>query len=238
MVPAFGLPTFTPFGLKLILYLRMRSLPFRVVVEHDPGRAPKGKLPWIVDGDHVIADSGFIVDDLEARYPPGIDGHLSSAEAARAHALRRMVEESLCFSILYFRWIDDATYLTATDAVLAAMPRPVRSLARPLIRRRILRDLRGQGVLRHSREEVARLGTADLAALAEQLGEAPYMLGTRPCSLDATAAAFLAALLLVPFDNALARAAQGHENLVRYCERMQPLMNIETARPATPVLQP
>lgn len=221
MVPAFGLPTFTPFGLKLILYLRMASLPFRIVVEHDPSRGPRGKFPWIVDGDRTVADSGFIVGYLEERYAPGLDDHLTSAERARAHALRRMIEESLCFSILYFRWVDDATYRTATDAALVGMPGPVRAVARPLIRRRILRDLRGQGVLRHTPEEVARLGGDDLDALAHQLGDRPYVMGDAPCSLDATAAAFLAVLLHVPFDNPLARAGRRHDNLVRYTDRMR-----------------
>ncbi|HJL20454.1 MAG TPA: glutathione S-transferase family protein [Sandaracinaceae bacterium LLY-WYZ-13_1] len=221
MVPAFGLPTFTPFGLKLILYLRMASLPFRIVVEHDPSRGPKGKFPWIVDGERTLADSGFIVRYLEERFNPGLDHHLTAEARARAHALRRMLEESLCFSILYFRWVDDATYRTATDVALVGMPRPVRAVARPLIRRRILRDLRGQGVLRHAPEEVAQLGRADLDALAQQLGDQPHVMGAKPCSLDATVAAFLAVLLRVPFDNPLARAARRHDNLVRYTNRME-----------------
>jgi hypothetical protein len=46
MVQAWGLPTFTPFGLKLIAYMRMADIRFSIVVEHDPRRAPTKNFPW------------------------------------------------------------------------------------------------------------------------------------------------------------------------------------------------
>ena len=33
-----------------------------------PSEAPKGKLPYIEDGDEVLADSGFIVMHLKTNY--------------------------------------------------------------------------------------------------------------------------------------------------------------------------
>ena len=223
MVPSWGLPTFTPFGLKLIAYMKLAAIPFRVVVEHDPRRGPKGKFPWIVDDGTVVGDSGFIVRHLIARHGDRLDGWLDPQARGIAHAHRRMVEESLCFSLLFFRWTDDETYLRATDVALAGMPVLLRGVARPLIRRRILRDLWGQGVLRHARSEVLELAASDLDALAVQLGERPFMLGDRPCSLDATVGAFLAVLLLPPLENELKLHAQSLPALVRYCERMREL---------------
>jgi glutathione S-transferase len=220
MAPAWGLPTFTPFGLKLIAYMRLCEIPFRIVVEHNPARGPKGKFPWIVDAGTTVGDSGFVVQYLAEVHGARLDAWHSAPERALAHALRRMVEESLCFSILYFRWTDDTTYLAATDVALRAMPPLLRLLARPLIRKRILRDLWGQGVGRHQHADVLRLGQDDLDALAGVLGEREYLLGDRPSAVDASAAAFLSVLMRPPLELELADHARSHANLVAYEGRM------------------
>lgn len=64
MVPAWGLPTFTPFGLKLIAYMQMASIQYEIVVEHDPTRGPTNKFPWIVDEGRILGDSSVIVERL------------------------------------------------------------------------------------------------------------------------------------------------------------------------------
>lgn len=220
MAPAWSLPTFTPFGLKLIAYMRLCELPFRVVVEANPMRGPKHKFPWIVDAGTTIADSGFIVRHLIDVHGADLDRWHSDHERALAHALRRMIEESLCFTILYFRWTDEPAYRAATDEALRSLPAPMRALARPLIRRRILRDLWGQGVGRHQRAEVVRLGQDDLDALASMLGDREYLLGDRPSAVDASAAAFLSVLLQPPIELELVGVARSHANLVAYERRM------------------
>lgn len=44
---AWGLPSISPFCLKLDLYLRMVGIPYRTVVDATTFRGPKGKLAWI-----------------------------------------------------------------------------------------------------------------------------------------------------------------------------------------------
>jgi glutathione S-transferase len=218
------LPTFTPFGLKLIAYMRLAGLPFETVVEGNPSRGPHGKVPWIEHDGQVIPDSAFILEHLERRAGRPLDAWLSAEQAARAHALRRMVEEGLCFSILYTRWVDDATYQQAVPLALAGVPRSIRSLIAPLVRRRILRDLRGQGVGRLDGERAARLGCLDLDAMATQLRSGPYALGDRVCSLDAVFWAFLSVILSVPLDTPLKRHAQAREELLAYLSRLTPML--------------
>ena len=220
MVPAFGLPTFTPFGLKLIAYMRLAGLDFRLVEEHDPRRGPKGKFPWLVDGPVQVADSDFVVRHLIAHHGADLDAGLDHHQRVVGHALRRMIEESLCFSILYYRWADVPTSRAATEVALGGMPWALRRLVRPLIRRRILRDLWGQGVGRHGGDEVAQLGCADLEALSGQLRGQDYLLGPSASALDASAAAFLAVVLYPPFDNPLKQRLSQLPNLVAYTHRM------------------
>jgi glutathione S-transferase len=224
---AWGLATFTPFGLKVMAYLRLAEIPFVLVVENNPGRGPKGKLPWIVDNGRAIGDSGFIVEHLAREYGDRVDAWLSPSQRATAHAVRRMIEESFCFAILHTRWVDDAAYRELTAVLFANVPRPLRALLPALVRRRLLRDLWGQGIGRHDSREACQLGGQDLVALAECLGDKAYLLGDRPASVDASAYAFLAVILFVPIDTPLKNKLREHRNLTAYCERMHKTFFVE-----------
>lgn len=218
MAPAWGLPTFTPFGLKLMAHLRIAKLPYQVVVEHDPTRGPTRKFPWIVEAGVTIGDSAAAVDHLRSK-GHDVDAWLSAEQRAVAHVVRRAVEEGLCFVLLHLRWVDDATFVAATNVALAAMPGPVRAVARHVVRRRILRDLWGQGVARLAPERVLAMGRADLDALDALLGDKEFLFGDRPCAADASAAAFLAVLLVPPLPNELQRYARTRARLAGYTAR-------------------
>jgi glutathione S-transferase len=68
---------------------------------------------------------------------------------------------------------------------------------------------------------VYELGKADLSALSTYLTEKPYVMGEQPTSVDATAYAFLARILWVPYESPLKTQAQGLANLEAYCRRMR-----------------
>ena len=87
--PIWGLPSVSPFCMKVEIYLRMADLAYEVVPTANPRRAPKGKLPYIDDDGKLIADSGLIVDYLEAKYGAKIDGGLTARDAAVSLAFRQ-----------------------------------------------------------------------------------------------------------------------------------------------------
>lgn len=216
---AFGFDP-SPFCLKLEVYLRLAGLPFEKR-RGNVRRAPKGQLPYIDDGGRIVADSRSIIDYLKATYGDPLDGHLSAAEKANLHAWQRMVEESLYWTIVYSRWIDDAGWRVFGPLVFGFLPPPLRWVVPPLIRKRVARTLHGQGTLRHSLEEIYALGGRDVDALATLLGERPYMLGDKPTSLDAVATGFLVNILQAPLDTRLKADTSKHANLVAHAERMR-----------------
>ena len=55
--PLWGLSSASSFCLKLETYLRMAGLDYEVAVETNPGKAPKGKLPYIEDGNRYFKDN-------------------------------------------------------------------------------------------------------------------------------------------------------------------------------------
>ena len=65
------------------------------------------------------------------------------------------------------------------------------------------------------------IGRRDISALADFLSDKPYFMGEQPCSLDASAYAFLANLLWVPVESELKRHAMQYAQLDAYCQRMR-----------------
>ena len=61
---AFGLSSLSPFCIKIEFFLKMANLPYKIHNELNPGKGPKGKMPFINDGGQKIPDSSFIIDYL------------------------------------------------------------------------------------------------------------------------------------------------------------------------------
>ena len=55
--PAFGLPDPSPFVMKAEVLLKMAKLPYRTEKVSNPGKAPKGKIPYIDDVGSEIRPS-------------------------------------------------------------------------------------------------------------------------------------------------------------------------------------
>jgi glutathione S-transferase len=218
--PAWGLPNPSPFCMKVETYLRMAGLSYETVNGAMPFKAPKKKLPYIEDGTQRIADSGFILEYLRKTYGDALDGALSEGERIVAHALRRLFEESLYWVALHTRWIEESIYLETRKQFFADVPPVMRELIAARVRKQIRRDLVGQGMGRHSRDEIYLIGKADLNAVSRWLGDKPFMMGATPTSLDTIAYAFLANILVPPLESPLKDHGLSLPNLPAYCERM------------------
>ena len=65
--PAFGLPDGSPFVMKAMLLLKFAGQPYEARPSNVT-KAPKGKLPVLVDDGETIPDSTFIRLHLEQKY--------------------------------------------------------------------------------------------------------------------------------------------------------------------------
>jgi len=219
--PVWGLPNGSPFCMKVETYLRMTGLPYRFSANADIRKAPKGKFPVIEDDGRIIPDSGFILDYLQQTYGDKLDAHLSPAERAVALAWRRLLEENLYWCALYARWGVDENWRITRAAYFGFMPAIIRPLIAGMIRKQTLKALHGHGMGRHARDEIYRIGKADISALSNFLGDKAFFIGAQPASLDASAYALLANLLWAPTRSPLTAHAESLPNLVAYCERMK-----------------
>lgn len=216
--PAWGLNP-SPFCLKIEIYLKLTKRPFEVVVTV-PFRAPKGKLPYITDGERTIADSGQIIAYLKKTYGDPLDHALTAEQQALGHVIRRTCEESLLFAALYSRWLDEPGWSAVRQAFFVGLPKLVAPAIAAMIRRGIRRSLHGQGYGRHHKDEIYALGCADLQAIATLLGDRSFIVADHPTSFDATLYGFLVNMLRVPIDTPLNRYALSVPSFHAYLERM------------------
>jgi glutathione S-transferase len=85
--PAFGLPDPSPFVMKAEILLKMAGVPYAVKTG-GLSKAPKGKLPYVVDDGEPIGDSTFIRWHLEKKYNIDFDRGLNVEQQRRCLGVR------------------------------------------------------------------------------------------------------------------------------------------------------
>ena len=83
---AFGLRNVSPFCLRVEMALKHLDMPFAITLEHNPGKGPKGKLPFIIDGGQTIADSEIIYQHLDKKSNGGLFGDIDAVDRGRGYA--------------------------------------------------------------------------------------------------------------------------------------------------------
>ena len=211
----------SPFGLKLEAWLRLADIPYTVEPSTSLGKAPKGKLPYIKDEGRLIGDTTLIIEYLKASRGIDPDAGLGLRERAEALMLQRLFEDHFYFILTYSRWIDEAGWSTLQPAFFGSMPFPVGRVAAGHFRRRVRRMLQLQGIGRHRPDEIYAMARQDLEAVADYLGDRPFLMGEQLTTVDAVAYAFLANILYLPFETELKRITLEFPTLVTYCEAME-----------------
>lgn len=214
---AWGLPSGSPFCLKLETCFRIFHIPFQTVYINDFGKAPKGKVPYIEYKGELIGDSGLIISRLHA------DGLIPEKVSGSDRAYLRLIEEHLTPGMVYARWADDANFDELKKIFFTGLPAILRPILPKVIRRKVLASLHAQGIGRHSPKEIAELASDDIDALAQRLGEGPFFGGENPGVLDASAYGLLANLLAKELPSALQDHVREHQHLIDYCQRMADL---------------
>lgn len=219
--PYWGVLNASPFCMKLEVYLQLANIPYQVHHIANPTKSPSGKLPFIKDGDKTITDTAVIIEYLKKTYGDELDQQLTAMQQAEGIAIQRMLEEHLYHILVYSRWIDPAGWAIVSKDFFNRVPKPVKLLLMPLIRRKVKKSLWAQGVGRLSPANLYVEGKKDINALADFLCRQPYLLGDDVTGFDATVYAFCANLVYTPINSPLHECARQRPELVAYCERMK-----------------
>lgn len=219
--PGVGQPDLSPFVMKVMILLRMAGVPFEKIDGIAGARkAPRGKLPYIDDNGRIISDSRLIKRYLVETYGADFSGGYDEKTLMMGLLAERTLEESSYFFAVERRWIRPDGWPVMRDAAFGSMPAPVRFLIAPIVRRSVLNSLKGQGTARMSDAENDRLCAENSRAIANLLGDKPYLLGTRPSGSDATVLAFAIAATSRAFPGPIRDAILGEPNLAAYRDRL------------------
>lgn len=219
--PALGVPNASPFCVKLEAWLRIAGLEYDTVITPDPRKMPLGKLPAIEVDGKMVADSGCAIHYLQKHLDLKLDTQLNTVERGRALALTRMLEEHSYWALMYFRWLDEDNWPNTRKVFFGNMGGLMQSLVSGMVRRKMRRDALGQGLARHSRDQILHRFNEDMNALAANLGERPYFGGYQPATVDASAYGILCNVLHTNQRTVLADIAEQHASLVAYANRMR-----------------
>lgn len=216
---AWGLPTAGPFGIKLEACLRMLDVPYERVYEGDNRKGPKRKSPWIQDGEVRMGDTELVLEHVRKTRGKELDSELSPAERAQSHILRCMFEEHYHQIFEYELVVTNEGFVHLRKLFDGKMPAPILSIVAPLVRRGFRKHLFERGVARHTPEEVAAMGRADVDAVATWLGDREWFVADHPTKVDASALGLLAVSIRSPLATPMCTYARSKPNLVAFVDR-------------------
>lgn len=218
--PAFGAPSASPFGVKAMCLLKLAGAKFEVVAG-DPRKAPKAKLPMLVDGDKIIPDSEAIRSYLEQKFSVDFDAGLSPEQRATSRAVIRMCDEHLYFALVCDRWLVDANWVVVKETFFGKIPKLMRGFITKKIRQKVRDSMHAQGMGRHSVEEQFVRADMDIKAVLALLGDKPFLFGDTPTAADASAAPVIASMAGSPTETMLSKRINADAPLMAYLNRVR-----------------
>jgi glutathione S-transferase len=144
-------------------------------------RRGTGKVPAVEVDGLFITDSTDIALALDERFPEPPLFPSSARQRGLCHALEDWADESLYFSGLYYRWIEEEGRKPVAGVFGSSLKGRIAYL---YYSRLITRQLAGQGTLRKSREHLRADLERNLDAVEQMLDPGPYVLGDEPFLCD------------------------------------------------------
>ena len=211
----FGLADNNGYGLKVFAFLRLSGVPFRHEHVFDASQAPRGQLPYIVDGDDTVGDSESILAHVTKEYRLAIDAALTPAQRTTNLLVTRMLDD-LYWVMSYSRWKDARYWPAFRDALLREHPGLT---AEGLGKAQAFNAQRYyfQGIGRYDPDAAMARGLADLAAIADLVPQRGYLHGEKPTGIDAGIYGFIANIYFYDIDTPLKQFVTAHDNIVRHC---------------------
>lgn len=219
----FGVADNNGYGLKVFAFLKLAGVPFRHEHIFDASKAPRGQLPYIVDGSDIVGDSETILDFVTRKYRLTIDAALTPAQRTQNLLVTRTLDD-LYWVMSYSRWKDERYFPLFRDAFKRGHPQLTDEA---LLKAKEFNAQRYhyQGIGRYEPDAAMARGLADLSAIASLIPEGGYVHGDKPTGIDAGIYGFLANIYFYDIDTPLRTFVVAHGNLVRHCRAIHAAVN-------------
>jgi len=224
--PLFGVADNNGYGLKVFAFLRLAGVPFKHEHIFDASAAPRGQLPYVVDGGEPVGDSDTIIAHVTRKYGVTMDDGLSRAQRDTNLMVARTLDD-LYWVMSYSRWKDDRFRPAFTAAFRREHPAVTEEGLRKAAEFNAQR-YHYQGIGRYTPEAAYARGLADLGVLANLVPkggpESGYVHGPKPTSIDAGIYGFIANIHFFEIDTPLRQFVEAHGNLVRHCRAIHEMV--------------
>lgn len=216
----FGLPSNSPFDLKVDTVFRLIDIEFILHNILDASDAPRQQCPYLKDGDRVIGDSGVIIKDVIQANKSQIDFDLTVQQQSLTHAITRMLDGHLYWVMAYSRWQDERYYPQFRDAFLANVS-DISSEDLSTFRSHNIKKYEIQGIGRYDADEIYQAGIDDIVAIDNILEDDDYIFGHKVHIVDAVCYGYLANIFYFPIETPLKQCIVEHARLVQYIARIR-----------------
>lgn len=214
----FGVADNNGYGLKVYAFLKLAGLPFIHENVFDASAAPRGQLPYIVDGGETIGDSETIIAYLTRTCGLTIDAGLTAGDRDSDLLVTRLLDD-LYWVMSYSRWKDERFFPLFRDAFIREHPH-LTEKGLEKAREFNLQRYYFQGIGRFTPKSAYARGIADLEVLDRLVGPKAFVHGNAPTSIDAAIYGFIANIHYFDIDTPLKHCVEQHPDLVRHCETM------------------
>jgi glutathione S-transferase len=219
--PDWGLPSAGPFAIKLLAWLELAGIPYEQVVEDNPGKGPKGKNPWIELDGELIGDTEIIIELLAQRYGIDLDAGLTDEQKAVGLAWRRTFEEHFHQVLEWELFEHPAGAAYMRRSLTAKMPPVIGPVVYTMLQSHLKKQLYARGVARHTPQIIEAKGRKDVNALADFLGDRPFLLADQPTLTDTAVFGLLAPMAYWSMETPVASYAKSVRPIASYCDRMR-----------------
>ncbi len=216
-----GVLNASPFCMKLELYLIHNKISYEKITKFDFAKAPRGKVPYISDGDEVITDSSLIIDYLNKKYEIDMDKHLTQEQKSISHFILKTLEDSLYWCMVSERWWVDKNWEITKQAFFWGMPKVLLYIIPNMVRKNIMRDMKGQWMARRGRAEIQELAIKDISMIQWYLWDKKCIFGDKLSLIDLAVYSTLSNLMSMPHESKIKDYINADKKLVKYIKNMQ-----------------
>jgi glutathione S-transferase len=189
LMPTHGMDSSSPFCTKVHRALSYKGLDYTPREVNSPGELKalnpgRSKLPVLEYSGQLILDSTRILRFLDKKHPDPPLYPAGASERARVDLLEDWADESLYWYVVYQRWQIERNFKALVDDLFARLPRALRWAVPPVVRRKVLSQLKGQGTGLLTEEEMFEQFKGHLAMVETLLADAPYLTGEAITAAD------------------------------------------------------
>ena len=197
---AYGIIDINPYGMKIAVILKINKIAHKLIYQPYQNESPTGLLPYIIDGDMILADSQAIVEYLRYQYGLASDEVIDEHNAYIWQRLGRLCENDLYPIMVHSRMLDPSglEVMTSNKAITDVL-NSKESIERA--QNKMQQLINASSVSKFTQEQRYSRGLDILYEIENTINKGILWLDNKPSTYDATVYAFLENIRAIPLPN-------------------------------------